>query len=197
MILTVSILFSLIHGLTFFLYQANYARLRKNEQYAADDKSAVEKMPLARILTKVAFVWSTIFVFISFWVNPGAMGFWNSSLALRGCGLTLTFVAFLFLKRSLDQLGKNYSPLFDTHRPYFIVREGAYRYIRHPVYLCNMLIILGYVLSSSSIWVLVSSFWGWGYMIHSILKEENFLSQEFPDYKDYQKSSWRIIPFLF
>ena len=192
-----SLLFSLLHCSTFFLYQANYARLRKNNQYADEGKLLVEKMPLARKITKIAFVWSTFFVLISFWVPPETLGFWDGPLALRIFGLLLTFVAFLFLKKSLKQLGKNYSPLFDTHKPHFIVKNGVYKYIRHPVYLCNMLIILGYVLSSLSLWVLISSIWGWSYMIHSILKEERFLQNEFIDYKEYQKTSWRIIPFLF
>lgn len=195
--LPLAVLFSLVHGITFYLYQANYARLRKNDRYAAEGKVAVEKMPLARKITKGAFIWSSLFVLISFWIPPQTWGFWETPIELRVFGLILTLGAFLFLKKSLDQLGKNYSPLFDTHKPYFIVKSGVYRYIRHPVYLCNILIILGYVLSSSSLCVLISSLWGWGYMIRSILKEEIFLQKEFPEYKEYQKTSWRIIPFLF
>jgi protein-S-isoprenylcysteine O-methyltransferase Ste14 len=34
-------------------------------------------------------------------------------------------------------------------------------------------------------------------MIFSILKEEKYLAIEFPEYKNYQKDTWRIIPFVF
>lgn len=192
-----SLVFSVVHLLTFYLYMANYARLRKNDKYADGGKAVVDKMPLARKITKGAFTFSTLMVLLSFWVQRPELGFFQTSLAFRSLGLILTFVAFLGLRKSLNQLGKNYSPLFDTHKPHFIVQEGPYRYIRHPVYLCNVLIILGYVLSSSSLLVLISSLWGWGYMVNSILKEETYLGKEFPNYKEYQKKTWRIIPFLF
>ncbi|WP_413288422.1 methyltransferase family protein [Bdellovibrio sp. HCB337] len=182
--------------MTFYLYTANYARLRKNDVYA-DEKKVVDKMPLARKITKFAFTFSTLFVLLSFWVPEGTVGFYQTPLTLRFCGLLLTFVAFLFLRSALNQLGKNYSPLFDTHKPQFIVREGLYSHIRHPVYLCNMMIILGYVLSSSSLWVLISSLWGWGYMVRSILREDQYLASEFPEYAEYQKKTWRILPFIF
>ena len=189
-------LFSITHCVTFYLYTQIYARLRRNDIYNAD-KQTVDQMPLARKVTKVAFTFSTLMVLISFWVPGNTFGFYETSLLFRLGGLLLTSVACLMLKISLNQLGKNYSPLFDTHKPLFIVKAGPYRYIRHPVYLCNILIILGYVVSSSSLWVFISSLWGWGYMIHSIQKEEKYLSHEFSDYGDYQKKTWRIIPFLF
>jgi protein-S-isoprenylcysteine O-methyltransferase Ste14 len=189
-------IFSCAHVVTFYLYQANYARLRKNDVYA-QEKKTVDNMPWARKITKVAFTFSSLMVLVSFWVPEGTLGFWPAPLAVRAGGLALTFISFLFLKNALNQLGKNYSPLFDTHKPQFIVREGLYKYIRHPVYLCNIFIILGYVLSSSCLWVLISSCWGWGYMINSILREEKYLAGEFPEYQEYQKKTWRIIPFLF
>lgn len=192
-----ALIFSCAHAVTFYLYQANYARLRKNDIYATEGKKSVDKMPWARKVTKVAFTFSTVMVLISFWVPEGTFGFYSTAVWFRALGLVLTFTAFLCLRSALNQLGRNYSPLFDTHKPHFIVKQGLYKYIRHPVYLCNIFIILGYVISSSSLWVLISSLWGWGYMIHSILKEEKYLGNEFPDYKEYQKKTWRIIPFLF
>lgn len=179
------------------MYQANYARLRKNAMYANGNKSLIQKMPLARKITKLAFGVSTILVFVSFWFKNQDYGFFQTPIGFRFCGLALTFISFLFLKKSLNQLGNNYSPIFDTHKPHHIVTAGSYRFIRHPVYLCNILIIGGYVLSSSSLWVLMLSFWGWSYMIFSIIKEERYLATEFPEYKKYQKDTWRIIPFVF
>ena len=191
-----AIFFSTVHALTFFLYSANYARLRKNDVYAKDKKT-FERLPLARKITKVAFTVGTILVLASFWMPTGTPGFFEAPLGVREAGLALTFMAFLALKKALDQLGANYSPVFDTHKPKFIVREGLYRRIRHPVYLCNILIIAGYVLASCSVWVLLTSLWGWGYMLRSIQREERDLAAEFPEYRDYQKSTWRILPYIY
>ncbi len=192
-----SALFSLMHVTTFCLYTANYRRLRKGRGYVRGVKQSLDAMPWAQKITKAAFVLSTLFVLISFWLNKREYGFFEISLPIRALGILLSFVAFLFLKKSLDQLGENYSPLFDTHRPFFIVTKGLYKYIRHPVYLCNMMILLGYVIASGSAVVLVFSLWGWGYMVTSIRKEESFLAREFADYREYQKRSWRVLPYVF
>ncbi len=190
-----ALLFSTFHLFTFYFYNRNYALLRKNDRYA-QEKPPISSMPLARKITKVAFAISTFFVLLSFW-SSGFLLFWLAPLAVRGIGLCLSFLAFLFIRKALIQLGENYSPIFDTHKPKFIVRQGLYRYIRHPVYLGNMLMILGYVLSSGSLIVLYSSLWGWSYMIYSIIREDQYLAQNFADYRDYQKKSWRVIPFIF
>lgn len=154
-------------------------------------------MSLERKMTKVAFVIGSLSVLASFWLPSGTPGFYEVPFAIRSLGVALSFVAFCTLKASLNRLGENYSPLFDTHRPHFIVQEGAYKIIRHPVYLSNMCLVLGYVISSASVFVLFTSAWSWGYMIASILREEKYLAEEFPEYRDYQKKSWRIIPYLF
>ena len=192
-----SALFSLIHVTTFCLYTANYRRLRKGRGYVRGVKQSIDAMPWAQKITKVAFFFSTVFVFASFWLSKREFGFFDTPLQLRAFGILLTFVAFLFLKKSLDQLGENYSPLFDTHRPFSIVTKGLYKYVRHPVYLCNIMILLGYVLASGSAVVLVFSLWGWGYMVNSIRKEEAFLAREFADYRDYQKRSWCVFPYVY
>ena len=96
-------LFSVLHGITFYLYTRNYARLRKNDIYGADKKT-VDQMPLARKVTKAAFTFSTAMVLISFWVPENTFGFYRTSLQLRLGGLLLTFAAFLILKISLNQL---------------------------------------------------------------------------------------------
>lgn len=192
-----SALFSLIHIATFCLYTANYRRLRKDRGYVRGVKQSIDAMPWAQRVTKLAFLLSTIFVLASFWISNARLGFFETPWQLRAFGILLTFVAFLFLKNSLDQLGENYSPLFDTHRPFFIVKKGMYKYVRHPVYLCNIMILLGYVLASGSAVVLVFSLWGWGYMANSIRREEAFLAREFADYREYQKCSWCVFPYVY
>lgn len=190
-------LFSLIHLTTFCLYTANYRRLRKDRGYVRGVKQSIDAMPWAQRVTKLAFLLSTLVVLASFWISDARFGFFALPLPLRASGILLSFVAFLFLKQSLDHLGENYSPLFDTHRPFFIVKKGLYKYVRHPVYLCNILILLGYVLASGSVVVLVFSLWGWGYMVNSIRREEAFLAREFADYREYQERTWCVFPYVY
>lgn len=192
-----SLLLSIIHLTTFGLYITKYARLRKDQNYAGPDKPPVEAMPLARKITKLAFVTSSLLVLVGFWIGEARFGYLPAPFALRASGVGLTLGAFLFLSHALDRLGRNYSPLFDTHRPFFIVDSGPYKTIRHPIYLCNMLIIAGYVLSSASLAVLLLSLWGWGYMLRSVQREEAFLAETFPEYREYRKRTWRLLPGIY
>lgn len=57
---------------------------------------------------------------------------------------------FVWARRSL---GGNYSPCFASRRPYSVVRHGAYRWLRHPMYVGNLATIAGAVAASGS-WLL-------------------------------------------
>jgi len=74
---------------------------------------------------------------------------------------------------------------------------GPYRLIRHPMY--TSLIILG------GAWI-INDFSYFRLMVYVILiinqvikltHEEKFLLEKFPEYKEYRKSTKRIIPFIY
>ncbi len=83
----------------------------------------------------------------------------------------------------------------DQHK---VVRNGPYRYIRHPSYAGAILTLGGIglaVLSWGAVLVLLSfAAVAYGYRIHV---EEAFLVRELgPEYADYMKETKRLIPFL-
>ncbi len=80
----------------------------------------------------------------------------------------------------------------------YLVREGPYAYIRHPIYLGNFFIGIGFLLCLSRIniplLILFSFlFWVVYYLITSA--EEKFLEKKFPEYKEYQKRVPRFFPY--
>lgn len=192
---------TIIHLAIFTAYNYMYYVIRQNRSYTKGERELFVEMPTARKITKIAFALNFISVLTSFWVPHHTeifhLGFISTSWSIKFIGLLITFLSYLFLQSSLKQLGENYSPLFDSHRPQFIVRTGSYKYIRHPVYLANMLIILGYFIASASVWSLLCSLWGWGYMLWTINKEESYLVSQFADYQEYKKRSWRLIPYIY
>jgi protein-S-isoprenylcysteine O-methyltransferase Ste14 len=185
-----------VHVGIFFAYSANYSRLRKNRKYT-EGRPVMESKPIVRILSKTAFTLGAALTALSFWVNTPFLLKFHFELAIQVFGVLWTLAAFVFLLKSLGTLGENYSPCFDSHRPKSIVTRGPYRYVRHPVYLANILLMVGFTIASGSWTVALLSLYGTGQMIRSVLKEEKFLSSEFPEYKNYQAQTWRLFPFVF
>jgi protein-S-isoprenylcysteine O-methyltransferase Ste14 len=83
--------------------------------------------------------------------------------------------------------------LKDNHR---LVTTGIYRYIRHPMYAC-VLLFSAVLLGTSFNWINSAVF---GILLVDLwLKlrhEERLLSERFPEYRDYQKKTKMIIPYI-
>ena len=78
-----------------------------------------------------------------------------------------------------------------------LVVPGLYRVIRHPMYTSLILVTLPLTIElpgfdSISIQLLLISV-----LLYKMLYEESLLVKHFPNYSDYMRKSWRIVPFVF
>lgn len=79
---------------------------------------------------------------------------------------------------------------------HLLITHGIYRYIRHPMYTSLILQGFAVVLTNPEIlqWLLYSL------MILTLFlksgKEQNYLTERFDNYQDYQKNTGRFLPFL-
>lgn len=78
-----------------------------------------------------------------------------------------------------------------------LVRTGLYQYIRHPMYLAQLMAALPLVVDYYSHYRLAA----WIILLINLIGklhfEERLLIAHYPDYKDYQKESWRLIPYIY
>jgi protein-S-isoprenylcysteine O-methyltransferase Ste14 len=105
----------------------------------------------------------------------------STACVLGGTILTLITVSYL---------GKSFSIVPQVRS---LVREGPYRWIRHPLYLAEELVVFGIllqVLSPLTALIFVAHV---GVQICRILYEEKLLRATLPDYDDIP---WRLIPFV-
>jgi len=80
-----------------------------------------------------------------------------------------------------------------------LVTEGAYRIVRHPLYLSNALMALGLALLMNSLHALVFFFpYGAGYALIVYFEEAELIRQYGKAYTTYRnKVPWRLVPKLY
>lgn len=113
------------------------------------------------------------------------------ALGFMVIGLLIRIYSMLKLKASYTRI------LLKTDQQK-LISTGLYGIIRHPGYLGTILIwiffgfaINNYFVAAISIFLILATY---AYRINA---EEKMLSEQFgPEYKNYQKQTWKVIPFI-
>lgn len=194
--ISTSLALSLAQAAIAAVWILQYGSARKTRGYS-EGRQAVAKDDGFKTFGKVIFAVNNLVTLASFWTNSKLLLlFWQEDLFRLSGGVVLVAATLLCIK-SMRDLGVNYSPCFDSHRPLRIVTKGTYRYVRHPLYLANILQGLGYVIASGSLWVLLLSGFGIFKIVSALVKEESYLTKTFPGYEKYQSRTSRLIPFVY
>ena len=188
--------FSLAMALTASVWALKYGAARGGRKYS-EGRISVGRDDSFRVLGGVIFVLMNVITLASFWAGPNVLLLSVPSDTSRVAGLAVLVAATLLHWKSMDTLGGNYSPCFDPHVPRCVVTRGPYRYVRHPIYLANILQGVGYVFASGSLWVLLLSGYGVFRILSALAREEIYLSETFPGYESYRARTARLIPFIY
>jgi protein-S-isoprenylcysteine O-methyltransferase Ste14 len=115
--------------------------------------------------------------------------------AYTGFALTSMGAAFALWARST--LGRNWSANVTVKEDHSLVQRGPYRVVRHPIYAGGLLAMLGtaVVYGEAGCFVaVVLAFAGW--WLKARIEEEFMVRQFGEDYRRYQRSVKRLIPFV-
>jgi protein-S-isoprenylcysteine O-methyltransferase Ste14 len=120
--------------------------------------------------------------------NPGRIRILGIFLYLLGLAVAVT---------GRVQLGNNWVDLEDYRvlPEQKLVRNGIYRYIRHPIYLGDVLLVLGLELALNS-WLVIGVVGLLVVVIRQALVEERLLVNSLPGYVDYYRQTKMFIPFI-
>lgn len=112
---------------------------------------------------------------------------WNIfSMILMIMGNTITFVGIFCLRRSFSIMVEAREPVYD----------GIYKYIRHPIYLGEIMAIIGtLIFRFSNINLILAVIFISGQIIRARL-EERKLSETFPSYVEYKQKTGAFFPKL-
>jgi protein-S-isoprenylcysteine O-methyltransferase Ste14 len=116
----------------------------------------------------------------------------NESWTLISAGLTIGGI--LMSVAMLAYLGRSFS-IFPEARG--LVTGGPYRYIRHPLYLAEMVSSVGIMLQYRQPWAALIALVTIALQIRRMGYEEGVLRRSFPGYDGYAGRSARLIPGLY
>ena len=188
--------FSLTLAAIAAVWVLKYGAARQGRRYSIG-RQAIGRDDRFRVLGKVIFVLMNAVTFASFWTDSRVLLLFHHNDVLRVAGMGVLIVATVLYIVSMKHLGDNYSPCFDHHRPFRIVTQGPYGYVRHPLYLANILQGVGYGIVGGSLWVLALSGYGVFSVVRALMREESYLSKTFFGYESYQAKTARLIPFIY
>lgn len=112
-------------------------------------------------------------------------------------GLTMQAGGLALRAWSMRTLGASYTRTLRTEEQQRLVDTGPYRLVRHPGYAGSLLTWAGLALASRSplMVALMTGLLGSAYR-RRIAAEEQLLQRDLPGYRDYQKRTKKLIPFL-
>jgi protein-S-isoprenylcysteine O-methyltransferase Ste14 len=117
--------------------------------------------------------------------------------AIRIVGIAIYFLGLATAVVGRIQLGRNWANLEDYQvlPEQSLVQTGIYRYIRHPIYIGDVMLILGLELALNS-WLVLGAIALMAFVITQALREEVVLTKTFPGYDAYRKQTKMFIPYI-
>ncbi|HTY15713.1 MAG TPA: isoprenylcysteine carboxylmethyltransferase family protein [Methanoregulaceae archaeon] len=144
----------------------------------------------------IIFVGTFLAIFIAFELkayNIGTLPEWMTYF-----GTTLMLMGVIFRQWSISVLGKYFSQSIGIQKGQKIVKSGPYRYVRHPSYTGAFLIWLGigFALQSWVAVIIILVIYGLIFGYRMKMEEEMLISEFGDEYKQYMKTTKKIIPFI-
>jgi len=137
--------------------------------------------------------------YLSIYLPPGE----HVVMDYKFCGVTMAagfiiLVAGVIVRiAALVTLKSNFSVRVEAREEGYLVTNGLYRHIRHPLY-------LGIIMLAVSGSLIFACIFDWIFVILTITeilrrirKEEEFLTNRYTGYEDYRKHTHKLIPYLY
>ncbi|HZY47498.1 MAG TPA: isoprenylcysteine carboxylmethyltransferase family protein [Candidatus Bathyarchaeia archaeon] len=116
---------------------------------------------------------------------------WISGTALLVAGLSLNIVARIYL-------GRFYSEAVRIRPDHRLIRNGPYRFVRHPIYLSVILFSLSAPIILGSLYGFIVSLALIPMLLHRIRIEEKYLISKFGrEYIEYAYKTRKLIPYIY
>ena len=167
----------------------------KGRKYAKDKTEKIETPASFSYIYRYIQITTIVASIGSFLSNHPVFIELHNEVFLVYLGISIATIAIFFFVTAKLNLGEHYSPCFDSFVPKDIIREGLYKYVRHPIYTSNIILLIGMAIATGSIWIIINLVVLTAYYVNSAYREEAVLLKRFPRYEEYIRHSNMFIPF--
>ncbi len=176
------------------LHKAVWIAMKRRGQAGAATTGKIHPLHvrLARLVKLVILLLIAMQVFLA-----DVLPILDEPLALRIAGGMLYTLGLVTAVLGRVQLGDSWSDIEvgDVAMDNQVVSVGVYRYLRHPIYVGDLLLLLGLELSLNSWLVGVAAAMVPPVVVRAI-QEEQSLRKVLTGYEDYARRTKRFIPFI-
>jgi protein-S-isoprenylcysteine O-methyltransferase Ste14 len=136
-------------------------------------------------------------VIVQIWL-PEILPITSEPFALRVIGVVIYTIGLATAIAARFQLGENWANIETGQvlESQSVVANGVYAYVRHPIYIGDLLLLLGLELALNS-WLVLGVLVLAPVVMMKAINEERMLADELPGYEAYRQRSKRFIPFVF
>lgn len=132
------------------------------------------------------------FALLGVWLLSGAaLAVGHATRLVQLAALLLAVWAMLVMTSAQKRLFR-ISPDPAGHRR--LVRDGPYRWIRHPMYAAILLLVAPPLLERADLPRLILLAALAAVLVAKLTLEERLLARRFADYADYRRETWRLFP---
>lgn len=139
-------------------------------------------------------LWGSMLAYL---INPGWMAWAQVQLPawLRWTGGALLLACVPLAYWLFSSLGKNVTHTVAIRQEHSLVREGPYRWVRHPLYSVGTLVFLGFSLLSANLFIALALVAIFIFLRMRTPLEEARLVERFGDeYREYMRVTGRYLP---
>ena len=143
----------------------------------------------------ILFVGLQLLLFIIFFLVPSNQG-WHLAFWIKVSFFAVAILGLFVAGIAILQLRRNLSPFPTPVSQGTLIQSGLYKNIRHPIYTGLLLFFFGYAISEVSFYRFSIALLLLLLFYFKSRYEEALLVEKFPDYRNYQKRSYRFFPYL-
>lgn len=122
---------------------------------------------------------------------------WPAAPVWRVTGVALVISGLALLLAGGIGLGPGLTPLPYPKDGARLVESGPFALVRHPMYSGGVFIAFGWALCACSWLTVADSFLLFVFLDVKSRREERWLEEKFPGYRDYKRRVARFIPFVY